>query len=464
MRVLLFSLLLASAAFAAAPTNVVIILADDLGFGDLSCYGHPKFKTPRIDGMAAEGVMMRQFNTPAPYCAPTRAALLTGRYPFRCRMMQNPAPDGGPEADALAMPQSELTLAQVLKAAGYTTGMVGKWHLGHKAGFLPTERGFDSYFGIPYSNDMRPVQLLEGTQRVEYPVVQATLTQRYTERAVKFIKENKSRPFFLYLSHAIPHKPLAVSEAFYKKSGAGLYGDVMMELDASVGSVLDALKAEGVDEQTLVMFSSDNGAWLGGSTGGLRGMKTANWEGAYRVPGIARWPGRIPAGQVSDALAVTMDFFSTALAATGAKMPDDRELDGKDLLPVWAQKAASPHDYVLGHQGSKLHTIRDARWKLHVLPSRQMQFKLDADGRWQDFRAPDGVTILAPTEQANVDQLPGVTTGDKPTKMMLFDLQADPSEQHNVAKSYPEEVKRLKAAFDPMNALVPEEQMIQRSR
>ena len=192
--------------------------------------------------MAAEGARLTQFNCPAPFCAPTRAALMTGRYPFRCGMTQNPAPDGGPVADAVHLPENEITLAQVLKSAGYATGMVGKWHLGHKAGFLPTERGFDEYYGIPYSNDMRPVQVLENTQVIEYPVVQATLTRRYTERALGFIERSKDRPFFLYLAEAMPHKPLAASEAFYKTSGAGLYGDAVAELDWSVGQVLAKLK------------------------------------------------------------------------------------------------------------------------------------------------------------------------------------------------------------------------------
>jgi uncharacterized sulfatase len=209
----LASLPLAGHAAAERP-NIVIILADDLGYGDLACYGHPKFKTPRIDRLAAEGARLTQFNTPTPFCAPTRAGLLTGRYPFRCGMTQNPAPDGGPQADALALPESEVILAQILKNAGYATGMVGKWHLGHKPGKLPTDRGFDEYYGIPYSNDMRPVQLLEGTKVVEYPVVQATLTQRYTERAVRFIEQSKDQPFFLYFAEAMPHKPLATTEKY----------------------------------------------------------------------------------------------------------------------------------------------------------------------------------------------------------------------------------------------------------
>ena len=216
--------------------NVVIILADDLGYGDLGCYAHPRFKTPNLDRMAVEGVRLTQFNTPMPFCAPTRGALLTGRYPFRNRLTGNPAPDGGPEADALALAAGEVTLAQALKAAGYATGMVGKWHLGHRRPeSLPTRRGFDEYLGIPYSNDMRPVRLLDGEAVVEYPVVQATLTRRYTERALRFLERNRDRPFFLYLAHAMPHKPLACSEDFYQRSGAGLYGDALAELDWGVG-------------------------------------------------------------------------------------------------------------------------------------------------------------------------------------------------------------------------------------
>lgn len=453
---LLSFLVLSLPVLAAKQPNIVVILADDLGYGDLGCYGHLKFKTPNLDRMAAEGARFTQFNCPAPFCAPTRSALMTGRYPFRCGMTANPAPDGGPVADALHLPEKETTLAQVLKSAGYAAGMVGKWHLGHKPGFLPTDRGFDEYYGIPYSNDMRPVQVLEGTQVIEYPVVQATLTRRYTERALGFIERSKDQPFFLYLAEAMPHKPLAASEAFYQKSGAGLYGDVLAELDWSVGQVLAKLKELGLDEKTLVIFTSDNGAWFGGSCGGLRGMKSAQWEGGYRVPMIARWPGQIPAGQVREQLAITMDLFATVLEVTGAKMPDDRVLDGRSLMPVLkSAEVKSPHEYICGHLNSKLANIRDARWKLHVPPATQIKLKPGADGRWLDPRAPDGVTILAPYEQYNLDAFPGLNTGDAAAKMQLFDLQNDPGEQHDVAAQHPEEVQRLLAAYEAINKDVP---------
>ena len=453
---LLFAL--GSSLYAASQPNIVIILADDLGYGDLACYGSAKLTTPHIDRMATEGAKLMQFNCPAPFCAPTRASLMTGRYPFRCGMTRNPAPDGPPGSgsDAVALPKSEVTLAQVMKTAGYATGMVGKWHLGHHAGSLPTERGFDEYYGIPYSNDMRPVQVLDGTQVIEYPVVQATLTKRYTERALGFIERNATTPFFLYFAHAMPHKPLAASDAFYKKSGAGLYGDAVMELDWSVDQVLAKLKELGLDENTLVVFTSDNGATFGGSTGGLRGIKGSSYEGGYRVPCIARWPGHIAAGRVNEQPAVMMDLFATTLAVTGAKMPDDRVLDGHNILPLFTGDAKSPHDYIFGHQNERLATIRDARWKLHVLkPSIGHAAIYKPGEEYIDPRGPDGVTILAPYEQAKPSEHPGVQTGDAAAPMQLFDLQKDPSEQHDVAAQHPDEVKRLLAAYEVVNKDVP---------
>jgi len=428
--------------------NIVIILADDLGYGDLRCYGHPRFKTPNLDRMAQEGVRLTQFNTPMPFCAPTRAALLTGRYPFRSGLSTNPDPDGGAAADARALPPGEVTLAQILRKAGYATGMVGKWHLGHKSpNDLPTARGFDEYLGIPYSNDMRPVRLLEGKVEVEYPVVQATLTKRYTERALQFIERNRDRPFFLYFAQAMPHKPLAVSEAFYKKSGAGLYGDVLAELDWSVGQVLTRLKDLGLDAQTLVIFTSDNGAWYGGSTGGLRGMKSTTWEGGFRVPCIARWPGRLPSGTTCASPCVTMDLFPTALAAAELAPPQNRVIDGKDLLPLLTGKVREAHDVIFGQQGPRLATVRDARWKLHVLPAGATRAD-KPPSPWVDPRGPDGVTILAPYEQPGPDEYPGVRTGDMARAMSLFDLENDPAEQHNVAAQHGDVVARLKAQFD----------------
>jgi arylsulfatase A-like enzyme len=442
---------LAESADAAPPAprpNVVIILADDLGYGDLGCYGHPRFKTPNLDRMAAEGVRMTQFNTPMPFCAPTRAALLTGRYPFRCGLTTNPDPESGAVSDARALPAGEMTLAWILHDAGYKTGMVGKWHLGHqKPDHLPTRRGFDEYFGIPYSNDMRPVRLLDGEAEVEYPVVQATLTRRYTERALRFIDQNHARPFFLYLAHAMPHKPLACSEAFYKKSATGLYGDVLAELDWSVGRVLARLRELEIDDRTLVIFSSDNGPWYGGSTGGLRGMKATTWEGGYRVPLIARWPGRLPAGRVCNELAVTMDLFATTLAAAGVASPADRVIDGQDLLPVLVGESRSRHDVIVGLTAQRMATVRDARWKLHVLPARDRRDDPEK-GRWVDPRAPDGVTILAPFEQARPAEYPGTRTGDVTGPMSLFDLEHDPAELRDVAPQYPDIVARLKARYD----------------
>ncbi|MFO1095712.1 MAG: sulfatase [Planctomycetaceae bacterium] len=410
--------------------NFVILFADDLGYGDLECYGHPQFKTPRLNRMAAEGVRLTQLYVPTPYCAPSRGTLLTGRYPWRHGVWRNPAPDAN--ANDIGLPDGEITLAEALKSVGYVTTCIGKWHLGHRPEFYPQRQGFDEYFGILYSNDMRPVQLLEGPNVVEYPVVQATLTQRYTARALNFIERHAQQPFLLYLPHAMPHKPIAASEKFYKQSGAGLYGDVLAELDDSVGQVLDKLKSLGLDERTLVMFLSDNGAWFGGSTGGLRGMKGQTWEGGIRVPGIVRWPGQIPAGQVINEPCGTIDVFPTLLKLAGVPVPTDRVIDGRDLLPVLTEGATYPERPLIAMQGNQLMTIRMGRFKLHVHASREQQFG-QPNERWIDPRAPDGVTLLAPYEQHQPTDFPGTQTGVPKADGLLFDLEADPTEQQDVA-------------------------------
>ena len=442
------------------PPNVVIIFADDLGYGDLECYGHPDFKTPRLNRMAAEGARLTQFYVPVPYCAPSRGTLLTGRYPWRHGVWRNPAPDapnGG--INDVGMPDSEVTLGEAFQSARYATSCIGKWHLGHRPEFYPRRHGFDEYYGILYSNDMRPVQLIENEEVAEYPVVQATLTQRYTARAVDFIERNRDRPFFLYLPHAMPHKPLAASEEFYKQSGAGLYGDVIAELDWSVGRVLDTIRELGLDEQTLVLFTSDNGPWFGGSTGGLRGMKAATWDGGLRVPAIVRWPGRIPPGQVIDAPLGTIDVLPTVLKLAGIDPPDDRVLDGKDIFPVLADGESIDERPLFAMRGDRLMTVRMGRFKLHVRPPRGTllsQFREDG-AAWVDPRGPDGVTILAPYEQSRPDEYPGLLTGDESTEMMLFDLENDPGEQRNVVAENQEVLQILMIHFNEMLEQFPEE-------
>ena len=426
-------------------TNVVVILADDLGWGDLGVYGHPKFKTPNLDRMAREGSRLTNFYSPTPYCAPSRASLLTGRYPFRNGITGNPAPDAG--INDIGIRSSEITLGEAFQSAGYQTAIIGKWHLGHKPEFYPTRHGFHEYLGILYSNDMRPVQLIDSEKIVEYPLVQATLTKRYTERALSFIERSKDKPFFLYFPQAMPHKPLAASEEFYKKSGAGLYGDVLAELDWSVGQVFGKLKELGLEEKTLVIFTSDNGPWYGGSTGGLRGMKSNNWEGGLRVPLIARWPGKIPAGHVSDVPAIMMDVFVTTLTAAGIPVPTDRVVDGKDLLPLFTSKAASHHDAIFSMLSNRVVSVRSGNWKLHISPPREQKLA-KAEEKWIDPRGPDGVTILAPYEQAHPSEYPGLFGPEPAQALSLFDLGQDPSEQKNVADQHVDVVRRLKALYD----------------
>jgi len=423
-----------------------------MGYGDLACYGHPHFKTPNIDQMAREGARLTSFYSSCPYCAPARASLLTGRYPFRSGIVLNPVPDKG--VNDIGMPASEITLGESLQSAGYRTACIGKWHLGHVEQFFPTRHGFDEYFGILYSNDMRPVSLWENEEQVEYPVEQSQLTRRYTERAIQFLQANRERPFFLYLPHAMPHKPLAASEQFAGKSGAGLYGDVLAELDWSVGRILEEIKSLDLDKRTLVIFASDNGPWFGGSSGPLRGMKSQAWEGGLRVPCIARWPGVIPEGHESDEPAIVMDLFTTILQACGAKVPDDRTIDGRDIMPLWTSDAPSPHTAIFSVQEGTLRSIRAGRWKLHPLGTPE---DMRVRPNWVDPRAPDGTTILAPAEQYGPDAMPGLMTGDHSDGPALFDLVDDPGEQHDVAGAHPDIVARLTKDFESMQMEVQRE-------
>jgi uncharacterized sulfatase len=441
-----------AATAAAGKPNVIVIFADDLGYGDLACYGHPSFSTPHLDRMAGEGVRLTDFYVPVPFCAPSRGTLLTGRYPWRHGVVRNPAPDAG--VHDIGIRDEEITLGEAFRAAGYATSCIGKWHLGHRKKFYPTRHGFDEYLGILYSNDMRPVELIDGEEVVEYPVVQALLTKKYTARAIRFIRAQRDRPFFLYLPHAMPHKPLAASEEFYQQSGDGLYGDVIAELDWSVGEILATLKETGLDEKTLVVFTSDNGPWFGGSTGNLRGMKGRTWEGGIRVPMIARWPGTIPSGRVISEPCGSIDIFPTVLKAAGVKLPENHTIDGKDIMPVLCANAPTPHDALFAMQGGNLMTVRSGQWKLHVRPPGRTWYRENVDD-WVDPRAPDGVTIIAQYEQYKPNQFPGVLSGVASKQMMLFDLDADRAEQHDVSASHPEIAERLRKAYDEMLEQVP---------
>ncbi len=432
----------------AARPNLVVIYADDLGWGDLSCYGNTDWETPHLDKMASEGARLTDFYVATPSCAPSRVALLTGRFPYRTGVPSNPTPDAGRDH---GIDSSETTLAEILKGEGYATTIVGKWHLGHLPEFYPTRHGFDSYFGILYSNDMRPVALCRNEDTVEYPVVQSYLTKRYTEEATGFIEENKDRPFFLYLPHAMPHKPLAASEDYYSpETPADLYADVIRELDWSVGQVLSKLDELGLGKKTLVVFSSDNGPWYGGDTGGLRGMKGSGWEGGVRVPAIARWPGEIPAGRVVSDPTATVDLVPTFCGVIG-KDSSPLTVDGHDIWPLLSGEGEGPEDRVVyTWNGTNLLAVRQGKWKLHASkPSARPRGKKGEE--WIDPRAPDGTTIIAPPEQAQPWQYPSpADTPDTVTAKagLLFDLESDPGEQADVAAVYPDVAKRLQEIAD----------------
>ena len=421
------------------PPNLVVVFTDDLGYGDLAVYGHPTINTPHLDRMAAEGMRFTQFYTAASVCTPSRAALLTGRLPVRSGMASDQRRVLFPDSK-LGLPQSEVTIAELLKEQGYATAAVGKWHLGSQPEFLPTRHGFDTYFGIPYSNDMdnvagRPsheiafepkpeywnVPILRDTTEIERPADQYTITKRYTEEAVEFIRAHQEEPFFVYLAHSMPHIPLFVSEAFDGLSLRGLYGDVIEEIDWSVGQVLETLRELDLDERTLVFFTSDNGPWLvfdthGGSSGLLRGGKGMTWEGGMREPAIAWWPGTIAPGTVDRHVTSTMDLFPTAAALAGTDVPTDRTIDGENLLPLLrGESDEAVRDVYFYYRGEKLYAVRKGPWKAHFIT------------QW----------AYTPESEPTVHETPE-----------LYHLELDPSEKYNVAEEHPDVIKEIRQAVE----------------
>lgn len=417
------------------PPNVVIVLTDDQGYADVGVYGARGFETPNLDRMAREGVRFTDFYVGQAVCSASRTALLTGCYPNRVGILGALGP-----ASKIGISDRERTIAQVLKPRGYATAIYGKWHLGHLPPFLPTRHGFDDYFGLPYSNDMWPkhptakfpdLPLIEGEKTVALNPDQTQLTTWYTEHAVKFIDKNRDRPFFLYVAHAMPHVPLHVSDKFKGKTKRGLYGDVIEEIDWSVGQILAALKRNGLDERTFVMFTSDNGPWLSygdhaGSAGPLREGKMTTWDGGQREPCLMRWPGKIPAGSVCREPAMTIDVLPTMAKLAGADLPPEK-IDGLDVWPLISGRpgARNPHDAYYFYWGRALQGVRSGRWKLHF-----------------------------PHSYPTLNGRPGGTGGNPvpyeqgQTPLALFDLDSDPGETKNVAEQHPDVVERLKALAD----------------
>ncbi|WP_339876408.1 sulfatase [uncultured Algoriphagus sp.] len=412
--------------------NFIIIFTDDQGYGDLGTFGHPTIKTPNIDQMAVEGQKWTSFYVAANVCTPSRSAILTGRLPVRTGMYSNTRrvlfPDSGG-----GLPAYENTIATLLKGSGYATAAIGKWHLGHLPQFLPTSHGFDSYFGIPYSNDMDRmnditakeafadskieyfnVPLMRNTEIIERPADQNTITKRYAEEAVNFINANKDKPFFLYLAHSLPHVPLFASGDFRGTSERGLYGDVIEEIDWSVGEILNALKENGLDQNTYVIFTSDNGPWLvyneqGGSAGPLFGGKGTSYEGGVRVPTVIWGPGNVKPGVISK-IGSTLDLLPTITSLAGTKMPQDRVYDGLDLSPVIRGEESTPRDEMFYYHGDRLFAVRKGNYKLYFYSNNPAGY-------------PEKL--------------------EKLEKQTLYNLGHDPSERFDLADQHPQIVAEI---------------------
>ncbi len=459
---------LANAEGAGSRPNIVVILADDLGYGDLGSYGTRAIRTPNLDQLAAEGVRFTQFYASASVCSPSRAGLLTGRYPVRTgvsyvifasevslthRLNLAMARTGSRlgtsrfhDSYVSGLPDSEITVAEALKVAGYATGMVGKWHLGdfsHDARFLPLRHGFDYFEGIPHSNDEFPVALWRNDQELtpDIGLAQEPLTADFTRAAIDFIERNRDRPFFLYLAHKDVHVPLFPSDRFRGRSSAGPYGDAVEELDWSVGEVLRALEDRGLRERTLVIFSSDNGAWFEGSTDGLRGRKGMPFEGGQRVPLIASWRGRLPAGATVDAPAMNIDVFPTVLHLAGLAPPADRVIDGRDLWGVMSgTDPAPPHDTLMFFDDKVIAGARNGPWKYYRHVDRYYwPVPLDRPDTFPGRRIA-GYKYADPRTGREVRLL-----ADDP---MLYNLQLDPAESYNVATRNTEVAGRMRADIE----------------
>jgi arylsulfatase len=432
--------------------NIVIIFTDDQGYADVGCFGAKTFKTPNIDKMADEGMRFTNFYVSEAVCSASRASLLTGCYAERISIIGALMP-----FTSRGLNPNEVTIAELLKSKGYTTGMVGKWHLGHYKKFLPLQNGFDVFFGLPYSNDMWPVDydgklidkssekpwkaqwptlaLIDGNEKIDEIQTlddQATLTRRYTQRAVRFIKRNKDKPFFLYFAHSMPHVPLGVSDNFKGKSDQGMYGDVIEEIDWSVGQIIETLKKFQLEDNTLIIYTSDNGPWLsygnhGGSAYPLRGGKFTAFEGGIREPTIIKWPGHIPEGKVCSRIASTIDILPTLAAITGAEIPD-KPIDGVSILPLMEDNCdATPRDEFFYYYYGELRAVRKGKWKL-FFPHNSLSYEGMEPGK---------------------DGLPGKTKVVK-VDLELYDLENDIGERDNVAVQYPEIVDSLNVIANKM--------------
>ncbi|TWD81964.1 putative sulfatase [Kribbella amoyensis] len=385
--------------------NIVLVVMDDLGYGDLSCMGNRILRTQRIDSIAENGINLRHMYAASAVCTPSRAALMTGRYPQRVGLPKVLSP-----TDGAGLSDWEYTLPEMLRDAGYRTAMFGKWHLGCRPEHYPTRHGFDEYAGLLYSNDMHPVELFEGEHITTTDVDQATLTGAYTDQAIDFIKRTADEPFFAYVAHTMPHLPLHVEEGFRGRSAGGKYGDVVENLDHHIGRLLDALDDLGLTDDTLVMVTSDNGPWFEGSTGGLRGTKLHTYEGGIRVPFVAQWPGRIPAGTVSDEVACLFDLLPTLAALTEGSVRPDRPVDGEDISAVLAGGTGPDQRALYFFHWWTLNAVRSGPWKLHL-----DRFPRDPN-------------------RAHHRELP-----------QLFNLELDPAESYDLKDNHPEVLHELLA-------------------